>query len=155
MKTTLNKIAAILALIIGGMAIFAGGSALLGRDPGYYVINWLLLYNYTVGILTVFVTAILIWTNSRYALPAAIATFSVHALVMLILQVAYRGVVAPDSIVAMTVRLIVWAIILGLMFVQARKNKVPPCPLSHSGDMTTKRRSGSHWSGFATGLREA
>jgi len=46
MKITLNEIAAILALIIGGMAIFAGGSALLGRDPGYYFINWLLLYNY-------------------------------------------------------------------------------------------------------------
>jgi len=52
-------------------------------------------------------------------------TFSVHALVMLTLQVAYRGVVAPDSIVAMTVRLIVWAIILTLMWVQARKGKIP------------------------------
>lgn len=125
MKITLNKIAAILALIIGGMAVFAGGSALLGRDPGYYVINWLLLYNYTVGILTVLVTTVLIWTKSRLALPAAIVTFGVHALVMLTLQVAYRGVVAPDSIVAMTVRLIAWAIILALMFAQARKGKVP------------------------------
>lgn len=125
MKITLNKIAALLALIIGGMAVFAGGSALLGRDPGYYVINWLLLYNYTVGILTVLVTTVLIWTKSRLALPAAIATFGVHALVMLTLQVAYRGVVAPDSIVAMTVRLIAWAIILALMFAQARKGKIP------------------------------
>ena len=75
MKTTLTKTAAILALIIGGLAVFAGGQALLGRDPGYYVINWLLLYNYTVGILTVCVTAILIWTNHRLALPAAIGTF--------------------------------------------------------------------------------
>lgn len=125
MKITLNKIAAILALIIGGTAVFAGGSALLGRDPGYYVINWLLLYNYTIGILTVLVTSILIWINSRLALPAAVATFSIHALVMLTLQVAYRGVVAPDSIVAMTVRLIVWAIILTLMWVQARKGKIP------------------------------
>jgi len=123
MKTTLTKIASILAFIIGGMAIFAGGQALLGKDPGYYVINWLLLYNYTVGILTVFVTAILIWANSRFALPAAILTFSVHALVMLILQIAYRDVVAVDSIVAMTVRLVVWVIILGLMFLQRRKNK--------------------------------
>ena len=130
MKLTLNKIAAILALLIGGMAVFAGGQALLGKDPGYHVINWLLLYNYTVGILTVFVTAILIWTASRLALPAAIATFSVHALVMLTLQVAYRGVVAGESIVAMTVRLIVWAIILGLMWVQARRNKAAASPLA-------------------------
>lgn len=123
MKTILNKVASVLALIIGGMAVFAGGKVLLGQDPGYTVINWLLLYNYTAGILTVFVTAILIWTSSRLALPAAIGTFSLHALVMLILQTAYRGVVAPDSIRAMTIRLVAWVIILGLMFVQLRKNR--------------------------------
>ena len=128
MKINLTKIASILAFIIGGMAIFAGGQALLGKDPGYYVINWLLLYNYTVGILTVFITAILIWTNSRYALPAAIGTFGVHSLVMLIIQTAYRGIVAPDSLRAMTIRIIVWIIILGLMFVQIRKNKALTVP---------------------------
>lgn len=122
MKGALSKIAAILALVIGVMAVFAGGRALLGRDPGYYVINWLLLYNYTVGILTVFGTAILIWSRHRLALPAAIATFSFNALVMLTLQVAYREVVAQDSIRAMTVRLVAWAIILVLMLVQTRRN---------------------------------
>lgn len=130
MKNTLYKIAAILALVIGAMAVFAGGSALLGRDPGYYVINWLLLYNYTAGILTVLVTTVLIWTKSRLALPAAIATFGVHALVMLTLQVAYRAVVATDSSRAMTIRLIVWAIILALMWVQTRKNETRVQPLA-------------------------
>jgi hypothetical protein len=120
-KMTLNKIASLLAFVIGLMAIFAGSRALLGFDPGYYVINWLLLYNYTIGVLTVSITAILIWTNSRWALPAAIGTFSIHALVMLLLQTVYRDVVAPDSVRAMTIRLIVWAIILGLMFMQQRK----------------------------------
>lgn len=125
MRITLHKVAAILAWLIGGMAIFAGGRALLGRDPGYHVINWLLLYNCTVGILTVFGTAFLIWARHRLALPVAIATFGVHALVMLTLQVAFREVVAPDSIVAMTVRLIVWGIILVLMLVQVRKSAAP------------------------------
>ncbi len=120
MKTTFNKIASVLAFVIGAMAVFAGGKVLLGNDPGYYVINWLPLYNYTIGILTLFITAILIWTNSRSAMPAATGTFSLHAIVMLILQTAYGGVVASDSIRAMTVRLIVWAIILGLMFAQTR-----------------------------------
>jgi hypothetical protein len=129
MKTTLNRIAAILALVIGGMAIFAGGQVLLGKDPGYYVINWLVLYNYTAGILTVFITTILIWTNHRVTLPAAIGTFGIHALVILILLTAYRGIVAPDSLVAMTIRLIVWLIILGLMFTQLRKNKISATPL--------------------------
>ena len=53
MNTTLNKIAAVLAFIIGAMAAFAGGQVLLGKVPDYYVINWLPVYNYTVGILTV------------------------------------------------------------------------------------------------------
>jgi hypothetical protein len=120
MNTTLNKIASILAFLIGTMAIFAGAKPLLGNNPGYYVINWLPLYNYTIGVLTVFVTAILIWANSKIAMPAAIATFSVNVAVILILQTAYRGIVAPDSIQAMTIRVIVWAVILGLMFFQAR-----------------------------------
>ena len=120
MKNILTKIASILALIIGAMAVFAGGKVLLGIDPGYYVIDWLPLYNYTAGILTIFITAVLIWKNSRFALAAAIGTFSAHALVMLILQVAYRGVVAQDSIMAMTVRMVVWGIILGLMLIRRR-----------------------------------
>ena len=123
MNTTLNKIAAVLAFIIGGMAIVAGGKPLLGNNPGYYVINWLPLYNYTIGVLTVFITAILIWNSSRIAMPAAIATFSLNAVVMLILQTGYRGIVAPDSLQAMTVRLIAWVIILTLMFIQWRRNK--------------------------------
>ncbi len=123
MKTTLNKIASILAFGIGAMAIYAGIKPLLGNNPGYNVLSWLPLYNYTMGILTVFITAILIWKNSRLAMPTAIGTFGIHSVVMVILQTAYRGIVAPDSLQAMTTRLIVWAIILGLMFAQQRKNK--------------------------------
>ncbi len=121
MKTNLYRIASVLAFIIGAMAIFAGGQALLGRDPGYYVINWLLLYNYTMGVLTIFVTAILIWKRHKLAMPAAMGTFGVHALVMLILQVGYHGVVAMESIVAMTVRIVVWGVILGLMWADGRR----------------------------------
>ncbi|MDT8305556.1 MAG: hypothetical protein RRC07_06435 [Anaerolineae bacterium] len=122
MKPTMTKIAAVLALIIGAMAIFAGGKVLLGIMPDYYVINWLPVYNYTAGILTVALTAILLWANHRYARVAAVATFAVHAVVMLVLQTGYRDVVASDSIRAMTVRLVVWAIILGLLFVPVRKD---------------------------------
>ena len=90
MNITFNKIASALAFLIGVMAIFAGGQVLLGKDPGYHVINWLVLYNYTIGILTVFTTAVLIWTQHKYALPPALGPLGVHALVMLILQTAYR-----------------------------------------------------------------
>ncbi len=120
----LNKIAAVLAFIIGAMAIFAGGQVLfLGKQMDYYVINWLPYYNFTMGVISFLVTAIFIWKNSRYAMPAAIATFAAHATVMLVLLTAYKDVVAPDSIVAMSVRLVVWAVILILMYMQSRKSK--------------------------------
>ena len=123
MNGTWKKIAAILAAIIGAMAVFAGGKVLLGNDPGYYVIDWLPVYNFTVGALSLFVTSVILWIGSRYALPAALATFSVHGIVMLILQGAYRDVVASDSIRAMTIRLIAWAIILALAYVGSRQGK--------------------------------
>jgi hypothetical protein len=124
MKIYLNKIAALLAFGIGAMAIiYAGVKPLLGNNPGYNVLSWLPLYNYTMGILTVFITTILIWKNSRLALPAAIGTFGIHSIVMVILQSAYRGIVAPDSLQAMTTRLIVWVVILGLMFAQSRREQ--------------------------------
>jgi hypothetical protein len=122
MKTILNKIAAALAFIIGAMAVFAGGQVLLGSDPGYYVIDWLPVYNYTLGVITVFTTVALIWTKSHLAFPVALATLGVHTLVMVILQIVYRDVVAMDSIVAMIIRMTAWLIILGLMFF-ARRNK--------------------------------
>lgn len=123
MNTTLNKIASALAFLIGAIAVVAGGLVLLGMPTDYYVINWLLLYNYTVGVLTVIITAILIWRNNKLALPAAIATFSAHASVMLILLIAYRGIVSAHSLEDMTVRIVSWAIILTLMFFQTRKNR--------------------------------
>jgi len=141
MSTILNKPASVLAFIIGGMAIFAGGKVLLGINPGYYVINWVPVYNYTMGILTIFVTAILLWRNSRLAMPAAIGTFSLHALVMLLLQTVFRDTVASESIQAMTLRLIVWAIILGLMFVRSRQHVRPYSGLpSHSAQASNQPR---------------
>ncbi|MBE0686376.1 MAG: hypothetical protein IH585_10275 [Anaerolineaceae bacterium] len=123
MKSILTKIAAVLAFIIGAMAVFAGAQVLLGNDPGYYVINWVPVYNYTAGILTVFITAILIWQGSKLAWFAAITTLSLHTLVMIILQTVHRDIVAVDSIRAMTIRMIAWVIILALMLAQSQKDK--------------------------------
>jgi hypothetical protein len=121
MKLNRSKIAAILAWVIGAMAIVAGGQVLMGRDPGYYVINWLPVYNFAIGLATFFLTAILIWRKSRYAMPAVIATFSLHTLVMIILQLGFRQVVATESIFAMTIRMVVWVIIIVLLLAEARK----------------------------------
>jgi hypothetical protein len=124
MKFTPAKIAAVLAFIIGIMAIVAGGQVLLGQLPDYYVINWLPVYNFIAGLASALVVAILIWRESRYALPAAAAVFAAHAVVMIVIRTAYSDVVAPDSLRAMTIRLAVWLIILVLLFLQSRRGRV-------------------------------
>ena len=123
MNKTLDKIASALAFIIGAMAVFAGGKVLLGTLPDYYVIDWLPTYNFIMGMVSIFFSSVVIWKNNKFAMPAAIGTFGIHAVVMLILQAAYREVVAPDSIVAMTVRLVIWAVIIILLMVRQRKSK--------------------------------
>ncbi|HSQ27880.1 MAG TPA: hypothetical protein VLM80_12225 [Anaerolineales bacterium] len=125
MNPIINKIAAVLAWIIGAMAIFAGGQVLLGKVPDYYVIDWLLIYNFVIGVVTFLFTAVMIWRNSRWARSLAIATLGVHAIVMLVLLTAYKDVVAPDSLMAMTVRNSVWVIILALLLVQRRQKSSP------------------------------
>jgi len=124
MNTKITKTAAVLAMIIGGMAIFAGAQVLVGKIMDYYVVDWLPIYNFILGLISAGFTAIIIWKGSKFALPAAMATLASHAAVMLILQTVYRDVVAPDSIKAMTVRMVVWIIILALLFAQKRKNQL-------------------------------
>ena len=123
MNSIYRKIAAVLAFIIGAMAIFAGGQILLGKIMDYYVIDWLPIYNFSVGLLSSLAAVILIWKGSKLAMSAAIGIFASHGIVMLVIQTAYREVVATDSIKAMTVRLVVWVIILTLMIIQAQKDK--------------------------------
>ena len=125
MNTKLRKIAAVIALIIGVMSIFAGGQVvLLGKIMDYYVIDWLPVYNLIVGIISASFTSIVIWKGSKMAMPAAITTLISHSTVMVILQIAYRDVVAPDSIKATTVRIVLWMIISTLMIIQAHKDKM-------------------------------
>ena len=123
MKPQLNRISSILAFVIGTMAVFAGGKVLLGILPDYYVIDWLPTYNFLMGAISILFSSVVIWKNNKFAMPAAIGTFGVHAVVLLVLQTAYREVVAPDSLVAMTVRLAIWAVILSLLIAQQRKSK--------------------------------
>lgn len=115
MRTRYAKAASILSFVIGAMAVGAGGSVLFGRDPGYYVIGWLPIYNFLAGLASMTGVAVLIWRQHRFALPAAVATLGLHGAVMLLLLVFYRDVVAADSLVAMSVRIVVWLVILALL----------------------------------------
>ena len=124
MKISYSKIASVVAAIIGIMSIVAGTQVvLLGKVMDYYVIGWLPVYNLIVGVISLLITAVIIWKGSKFALPAAVATLASHSAIMLVLQTAYRNVVAGESIRAMTVRITLWVIILALLLVQARQNK--------------------------------
>ena len=126
MNNKLRKTAAVIAFIMGAMAIFAGGQVvLLGKIMDYYVIDWLPIYNFIVGIISVF-AAIIIWKGGKFVLPVAIAILAANVTVMGVLLTAYRDVVAPDSIMAMTVRIVAWVIILVLVIIQARRDKSLP-----------------------------
>ncbi len=122
MSSIYRKIAAVIAFAIGAMSIVAGGQVVLGKIMDYYVIDWLPIYNLIVGLISVF-TAILIWKGGKFAMPTAIGIFVSHSAVIVVLQIVYRDVVAPDSIKATTVRIVLWVIILTLMVIQSRKDK--------------------------------
>jgi hypothetical protein len=123
MSTKLTKSASILAFIIGAMAIVSGGRVILGHIPDYYVIDWVPVYNFSLGLISAASAAFLIWRNHKYSLAAAIAILASHSIVMVILQTVYRDVVAPDSIRAMTLRIGAWMIILTLVLIQAWKDR--------------------------------
>ena len=120
MKRT--KTATILSFIIGAMAIFIGiRVAFLGQKMPYYVIGWLPVYNLILGLLTVFITTILIWKKSRLALPTSIATLISHSAVTLFLLTTYNGTVSVFSLVAMLSRIVFWIIILRLLILQKKE----------------------------------
>jgi hypothetical protein len=124
MNSILSKAGAVLAVIIGLMAIFAGGKVLIGILPDYNVINWLPGYNFSAGLISATAAAFLIWKQSRYGLAAAAAVLGAHISVMLVLLIAYAEVVAVDSLMAMTIRISVWTVILALLLIQRRRNSV-------------------------------
>lgn len=122
MKLTWNKIAAFLTFLIGAMSVVSGWRAMQGWNPGYFVLGWLPLYNFMMGILTVTVPAALIWRESRFALLSAISVFAAHAAILLILITAFSNTVAQESISAMLFRIGVWLVILGVMILAHRKD---------------------------------
>jgi hypothetical protein len=115
MNAILTKLPSILAFLVGGMSILAGGMVLRGWKPGWNVIAWLPVYNFVVGLLTL-IPAYLLWINHRYAFAASIVTFSVHAIVLALLFTVFRNTAAFQSVGAMTFRVVAWVVILALLW---------------------------------------
>lgn len=105
--------AAIIATAFGLITISVGGTTLLGfSNPGYVIFLPLLKYNTVMGFFYT-ATGILIWQQHPKAMGASKIIFILNAAVLILIILLYwmSFNVAFDSIKAMTLRSLVWAII--------------------------------------------
>ncbi len=107
-----------LAALIGGLSLLAGSSVLLKiTAPNYQVLEWLVIYNVVLGVASLFV-AFKLWHQVDYRKPSAILMS--HLLVLAILLIGFTDTVAPDSLQAMTFRVLIWSVILLITYVRNR-----------------------------------
>jgi hypothetical protein len=108
---TKNRIAALLALIIGALPIYAGTRVLTGIDvPSHPVLDWLVIYNVTLGVISVLM-ALFLWNAWKGARPVSLLIMAAHLLVFLWLLSMPREEVALKSQVVMGVRTATWVLI--------------------------------------------
>ncbi|MCK4562527.1 MAG: hypothetical protein KAT78_06445 [Flavobacteriaceae bacterium] len=112
----LKKLAAILALFIGVMSVFAGSKVLLGIDSkDYNVLTWLVSYNVILGLISI-VTAYFIWKEISKGKNLTLFILIMHFMVFLYLKF-FSETVAIDSIKAMIFRTSIWLLITALSII--------------------------------------
>jgi hypothetical protein len=117
LKFDLERSAAVVGLVFGLATLAAGGSVLLGRDPGYLVYRPLLLFNTAMGIAYLY-AGFEAWKRSERGYTAAGAILAVNAAVLVWIVYLFRTqaeVVAIDSVRAMTLRTVVWLVLWGVL----------------------------------------
>lgn len=111
----MHKIAAILALLIGGMSVISGSKVLLGIDvKDYTVLNWLVTYNIIFGAISM-VVAYLIWKNKSLTKNAVVFMLVAHTIMAFYLYF-FSDTVALESIKAMSFRIGIWILIYLLTY---------------------------------------
>jgi hypothetical protein len=112
---------AMVAVIFGLATLWAGGSVLAGRDPGYVVYRPLLIFNTVMGAAYV-AAGILAWRRASSGRNAAAVILGLNLLALAVIVYLYRtgAAVAVDSVRAMSLRSGVW---LALLLVLAWVNR--------------------------------
>lgn len=106
----LIKITAVIAVIIGFMAVVTGSRVLLGIfDPGYQYFASLVSYNVLIGAFSVYV-GILMWQMHKKALLYSFIITGLHIIVLFLLLTIFNDVISTNSIGAMSFRSIVWSV---------------------------------------------
>lgn len=105
-----KKIAAVLALFIGVMSVFAGSKVLLGIDTkDYTILIGLVSYNVLLGVISIFV-AYLIWQDKTIAKNLTLFILVMHFTVFIYLKF-FSTTVATESVGAMLFRTGIWIVI--------------------------------------------
>ena len=108
-----RKIVAVVAIVFGLVTLWAGGTVLAGRDPGYVVYRPLLLFNTVMGLAYV-AAGVLAWRRSVGGRNAAAVILVLNVLVLARVIYLYRtgSAVAVDSVRAMSFRSGAWLMLL-------------------------------------------
>lgn len=109
----LQRIMATVAVVFGIVTIIAGSRVLTGTDPGYTVFQPLLVYNTLMGIAYI-AGGLMIWRNIRRGKYVAASIFTLNLIVLGGIAYLYfvSDGVAVDSLRAMTLRTVVWLVLL-------------------------------------------
>lgn len=104
------RIVAVLAALVGIMAVVAGSRVLLGLlVPDYQYFTSLIVYNVFMGIVSV-IAGVIIWKRNNNSLLCASIISSFHIIVLLLLLTVFNDVISGHSINAMTFRSVAWVI---------------------------------------------
>jgi hypothetical protein len=124
MRFDLERAAAVVGFVFGLATIAAGGTVLLGRDPGYSVYRPLVAFNTVMGLVYVWV-GVAAWRRQAAGRTLAGVIAVVNAMVWCWVFIRFMTgghVVAEDSVRAMTLRVSVWVVLYAvLVWVWRRK----------------------------------
>ncbi|MBL4568388.1 MAG: hypothetical protein JKY69_01545 [Flavobacteriaceae bacterium] len=115
-STLIQKTAAILALLLGLMSVFAGSKVLLEIDAkDYNILVWLVTYNVIFGAISI-VVANFIWKNKAKAKSLILFVLAMHFAVFMYLKFVSLTI-AHESIKAMLFRTSAWILIAVLALI--------------------------------------
>jgi len=112
-----DRVAAILAVVLGLLSIRQGGSVLLGLwVPDYPVISWLVWYNVVMGFVSVG-AGVGMWQRRAWSSALAVNILAFHGIVFagLVAMHQFGQVVASQSLFAMLFRTFTWIVIYSLL----------------------------------------
>ncbi len=107
---TKNRFAGVTGLLVGLLSLISGSAVLLGlTQPDYTVLRWLVIYNTSMGVVSI-AAGVGIWSAQMWAARIASYITTAHVVVLLVLFVMYASTytVALQSMGAMTFRSFIW-----------------------------------------------